>query len=168
MGREDSTDRFSSIVQTAAAILQEELQALPVPGGPAARPASARGMGARSFVAGSSGDAPGGVDLVVASHPVEPGDVAYLSHVIPSAAAPAPGCAVHATDLIGPSGHRIPASHVRGTVRAGSAAASSPGHLHVEVRVPSGSAHGWYTGYLQADGLTLRALLTIAVGPPLS
>ena len=163
MARLDSSDRFTAI---AAAVLREGLQGLPVPGGPAARPASARDMGARSVVTGSKNSASGGVDLVVAPHPVEPGDAAYLSHVIQSDAWPAAGCVVHVTDLIGPSGHRIPASHVRGTVRAGSAAASSAGHLHIEVRVPSGSGHGWYTGYLQAEGLALRALLTIAVGPP--
>jgi hypothetical protein len=164
MAREGSTDRLPSIVPTAAAVLREGLQSLPAAGGPAARSASARGTGAQSLVAGANGSAPGEVDLVVAHHPAEPGDVAYLSHVIQPGTALAAGSVVHATDLIGPSGQRIPASHTRVTVLAGSAAAASPGHLHIEVRVPSGSAHGWYTGYLQADDLALQALLKIAVG----
>ena len=166
MSKTDSFNGMSSIVPTAAAVLRQELQALPPPVGRATpRPASGA-LPPSGPAAGSNGATPEALMVLAPPHPVEAGDAVYSSHALRSGTRP--GCVVHATDLIGPSGHRIPAAHVRVSVRLASTTASAPGHLHIEVRVPSGSVHGCYTGYLQADDLALQALLKVTVGRSIS
>ena len=140
---------MQSIVPIAMAVLREELERAPAPA-PAPAAGSTR----------ATPSAPASAELLQAADPVEPGDVVYLSHAIQRGRL-AGGSQVHATDLLGPSGHRIPATHVRATVHSSSALPSD--HLHVEVRVPTG-ARGCYAGYLQADDLSLRVLLRIIVG----
>ena len=168
MSTTDSSHKFPSIVSIAAGVLRDELRGLPAAGTPMARSASTPGAAhAQPFVARSGTTAPDRV-VLLASYSVEPGDVAYVSYAIEPDAQPTAGCAVHATDLLGPSGHRIPVSHVRTTVRLGSSAPSTPGHVHVEIRVPTGCPSAWYTGYLQADDQSWQALLKIGVGRSLS
>ena len=168
MSRTDSSQKFPSIVPIAAGVLRDELRGLSAAGTPMARSASTPGAAhPRPSVARPGATAPDSV-VLLASHAVEPGDAAYISYAIEPDARPTAGCTVHATDLIGPSGHRIPASHVRATVRLGSSAPSTPGHVYIEIRVPTNCPNGWYTGYLQADDPALQALLKIAVGRSLS
>jgi hypothetical protein len=97
--------------------------------------------------------------------PTKPGEVAHLTVTIENVMATAGGYALCVTDLLGVSGHRIPASHVRvapgpdGTLAAGSR------EVRIEVRVPSRTPAGRYTGLLQAaDGESCRTLVQLNVG----
>jgi len=56
------------------------------------------------------------------------------------------------SELAGPNGFRIPSTHVRVSRNAVDAAAGNPVDVHLEIRVPSTTPPGRYTGLLQADG----------------
>jgi hypothetical protein len=99
-----------------------------------------------------------------ASRSVPAGDVAYLSLRLVNDDAEKDECALVATDLIGVSGHRIPASHVRVSPNPASIPAEGSTDIQIEVRVPSGTPAGCYTGLLQADdGESVRALVHVTV-----
>lgn len=74
-------------------------------------------------------------------------------------------CGFYVTDLIGPSGSRLPASHVRVSPNPVRIAGRGSADVQIEVRIPSGTTAGWYTGLLQTDdGEDLRALVQVLVG----
>jgi hypothetical protein len=166
-----------SVVSTAAAILREELQSL------TASPAAllpGLGTGALSGYAANvsqlinkipgaiqANDSGAGESLRVLEtpRPVAAGDVSRLSLHLENDDAEPDDCVLCVTDMIGPSGHRIPASHVRVSPQP----ATIPGHgsieIQIEVRIPSAASAGLYTGLLQTDdGESLRALIRVRVG----
>jgi hypothetical protein len=101
---------------------------------------------------------------VQAPRSVPAGDVAYVSLRLMNDDAEKDECALVATDLIGVSGHRIPASHVRVSPNPASIPAEGSTDVQVEVRVPSGTQAGCYSGLLQADdGESVRALVHVTV-----
>jgi hypothetical protein len=62
------------------------------------------------------------------------------------------------------SGHRIPASHVRVVATAASLPAAGSTDVKLEIRIPSATPAGRYTGLLQADGGELfQALVQLTV-----
>jgi len=104
--------------------------------------------------------------LLRARQPVQAGDVAQMSLRLMNDDSAKDECALFATDLIGFSGRRIPASHVRVSPNPTSIPAEGSTDVQVEVRVPSGTPAGCYTGLLQTeDGDSLRALVQVRVGP---
>jgi hypothetical protein len=99
-----------------------------------------------------------------AARPVSAGGVANVSLRLANDAADPDDCTLHVTDLIGPSGHRIPAAHVRISPRTLRIQEGSSVDVLIEIRVPSSATSGGYTGLLQADdGEGLRALIQLAV-----
>ena len=97
--------------------------------------------------------------------PVAAGEVTRLLLNLENDDDQADECGIHVTDLIGPSGHRLPASHVRVSPNPSRIPAHGAADIRVEVRIPSGTAPGWYTGLLQTDdGESVRALVRVQVG----
>lgn len=97
--------------------------------------------------------------------PVSAGDVTRLSLHLENDDDQPDDCGFYVTDLIGPSGSRLPASHVRVSPNPVRIAGHGSADIQIEVRVPSGTATGWYTGLLQSDdGEDLRALVQVRVG----
>jgi hypothetical protein len=168
----------ASIVSAATDILREELQSL------AANPGSGllQGLGTGVLPAQAAKiaqllnaiplpiqpnttEAGESLRVLEALRPVPAGDVARLSLHLENDDAEPDACVLCVTDLIGPSGHRIPASHVRVLPQP----ATIPGHgsveTQIEVRIPSAASSGLYTGLLQTDdGESLRALIRVRVG----
>jgi hypothetical protein len=106
-----------------------------------------------------------GVLLLRAPGTVAAGDVAYISLGLENDDKEADECSLYATDLIGISGHRIPASHVRVHPNPARIPASGSKDVQIEIRVPSETRPGRYTGLLQSDDDdSLRALIQITVG----
>ena len=102
---------------------------------------------------------------VQAPRSVPAGDVANLSLRLMNDDAEKDECALVATDLIGVAGHRIPASHVRVSPNPASIPAEGATDIQIEVRVPTGTPAGCYTGLVQADdGESVRALMHVTVG----
>ncbi len=96
--------------------------------------------------------------------PVRPGDLAHVSLRLMNDDSEAGECALFVTDLIGPSGQRIPATHVRVSPSRASVPPAGSVEVDIEVRVPSGVLDGCYSGLLQTDdGESLRALLHVTV-----
>jgi hypothetical protein len=106
-----------------------------------------------------------GVLLLRAPGTVAAGDVAYISLGLENDDKEADECTLYATDLIGIAGHRIPASHVRVHPNPARIPASGSKDVQIEIRVPSETRPGRYTGLLQSDDDdSLRALIQITVG----
>jgi hypothetical protein len=99
------------------------------------------------------------------SRPVAAGDVSRLSLHLENDDAEPDECTLCVTDLIGPSGHRIPASHVRVSPHPANLPGRGSADVQIEVRIPSETPTGCYTGLLQTDdGEALRALVRVRVG----
>jgi hypothetical protein len=113
---------------------------------------------------GNSGNMEG-VILLGAPGRVAAGDVAYISLGLENDSQEPDECILYATDLIGIAGHRIPASHVRVHPNPAKIPASGSNDVQVEIRVPSETPAGRYTGLLQTEeGESLRALIQLTVG----
>jgi hypothetical protein len=164
-------------VSTATAILREELQSLAANQGgllPGLGTSALSGYAAN--VAQLINKIPGAIQtndsgpgeslrVLETPRPVAAGDVSRLSLHLENDDAEPDQCVLCVTDMIGPSGHRIPASHVR----VSPLPATIPGHgsveIQIEVRIPSAASTGLYTGLLQTDdGESLRALIRVRVG----
>ncbi len=105
------------------------------------------------------------VRVLRTSQPVPAGEVTRLSLHIDNDDDQPDECGLYVTDLIGPSGSRLPASHVRVSPNPTRIAGHGSADVQIEVRIPSGTAAGWYTGLLQTDdGEDLRALVQVRVG----
>jgi hypothetical protein len=105
------------------------------------------------------------IRILGTSHPVAAGDVTRLLLNLENDDEQADECGIHVTDLIGPSGDRLPASHLRVSPNPARIPAHGAADIRIEVRIPSGTAAGWYTGLLQTDdGESLRALVQVQVG----
>jgi hypothetical protein len=102
--------------------------------------------------------------LLRPSQPVKAGAVATVPLRLINDHTDTDECVLVATDLIGISGYRIPASHVcvfPSPVRIG---AGDSIEVRIEVRIPSATPAGHYTGLLQTDdGEALRALVIVTV-----
>jgi hypothetical protein len=93
------------------------------------------------------------------------GEVGHVSLSLRNVNAETNQCALYATDLIGVSGHRIPASHLRVSPNPASIPPAGSTDVQIEIRVPSGTPAGRYTGLLQSDdGESVRALVQLTVG----
>ena len=100
-----------------------------------------------------------------APRPATAGEVAHVSLSLKNDNAEAIHCALCATDLIGVSGHRIPASHLRVSPNPAGIPAAGSTDVQIEIRVPSGTPAGRFTGLLQSDdGESVRALVQLTVG----
>ena len=105
------------------------------------------------------------VRVLQSSRAAAAGDVSRLSLHLENDDAEPDECILCVTDLIGPSGHRIPSSHVRVSPQPAHIPGSASAEIQIEVRIPSGTPAGWYTGLLQTDdGEALRALVQVRVG----
>ena len=117
----------------------------------------------------SQGDGNGSsqsVRVLCASQSVVAGEVARLVLNLENDDDQPDECAVHVTDLVGPSGGRIPASHVRVLPSPARIPPHGSTDIRIEVRIPSGTLAGCYTGLLQSDdGDAVRALIQVFVGP---
>jgi hypothetical protein len=103
--------------------------------------------------------------LLRAPGTVAPGDVAEVSLSLQNDGTEADRCTLYATDLIGIVGHRIPASCLRVHPNPAYIPAGGSSDFQIEIRVPSETRPGRYTGLLQTDdGETLRALIQLTVG----
>jgi hypothetical protein len=104
------------------------------------------------------------VDVLRSPQGVMAGNAARLSLHVENDDAESDKCALFVTDLLGPSGHRIPVSHVRVSPQPLSIPAGGSVAVQIEVRVPSGTPAGDYTGLVQADdGQALRTLIQVRV-----
>jgi hypothetical protein len=102
--------------------------------------------------------------VVGAAGPVTAGEMARASLRLSNDDTETDDCALYVTDLIGPSGHRIPACHVRVSPCPAHIPGGGSADIQVEIRVPSGVGTGCYTGLLQSDdGEALRALVKVTV-----
>jgi hypothetical protein len=102
--------------------------------------------------------------LLRSPQPVQAGEVARVPLRVVNDDTEKDECVLVSTDLIGLSGHRIPASHVRVSPTPASIPAEASADVAIEVRVPSGTPAGSYTGLLQTDdGEALRALVIVTV-----
>jgi len=102
--------------------------------------------------------------LLRSSQPVEAGGVARLPLRLVNDDTAEDECGLVFTDLIGINGNRIPASHVRVSPGRTKVPSHGSADVTIEVRVPSGTPAGNYTGFVQADdGEALRALVTVSV-----
>ena len=73
--------------------------------------------------------------------------------------------ALYTTDLVGSSGHRIPATQVHLSPSLVSIPPGGSANVRIEVRVPSGTPPGSYAGLLQTDDFgLLQAVLQLSVG----
>ena len=100
-----------------------------------------------------------------APRPATAGEVAHVSLSLKNDNAETIHCALCATDLIGVSGHRIPASHLRVSPNPASIPVGGSTDVQIEIRVPSGTPAGRFTGLLQSDdGESVRALVQLTVG----
>ena len=100
-----------------------------------------------------------------APRPARAGEVAHVSLSLKNDNAETIHCALCATDLIGVSGHRIPASHLRVSPNPAGIPAAGSTDVQIEIRVPSGTPAGRFTGLLQSDdGESVRALVQLTVG----
>ena len=117
--------------------------------------------------AGSNARVNGSTETVLllrSSQPVDAGGVARVSLRLANDDSEKDECVLTSTDLIGLSGHRIPCSHVRISPVRAIIPAQGATEIAIEVRVPSGTPAGNYTGLVQADdGEPLRALVIVSV-----
>ena len=118
-------------------------------------------VGARAEDGGGSRE---GVPLLRAARPVTAGDVAHLSLRLRNDDTEHDECTLCVTDLIGASGNRIPASHVRVSPQPARIPGGGSADVQIEIRVPSRTPAGCYTGLVQTDdGEALRALVQLTV-----
>lgn len=104
--------------------------------------------------------------LLHAVRPVPAGGVAQVPFRLSNDDEEPDECTLCATDLVGASGCRIPASHVRVLPQPTRLPGGGSADVHIEIRVPSGTPAGHYTGLVQTDdGETVRALIRIRVDP---
>jgi hypothetical protein len=102
--------------------------------------------------------------LLRPSQPIKAGAVATVPLRLVNDHIDTDECFLVATDLIGISGYRIPASHVCVFPSPVRIAAGDSMEIRIEVRIPSTTPAGHYTGLLQTDdGEALRALMIITV-----
>ena len=74
-------------------------------------------------------------------------------------------CTLYATDLVGSSGHRIPATQVNVSPNPVRIPSGGSAEVRIEIRVPTGTPPGSYAGLLQAShGGLERAVLQLSVG----
>jgi hypothetical protein len=103
--------------------------------------------------------------LMHAPRPATAGEVAHVSLSLKNDTNETGEYPLWATDLVGLSGHRIPASHLRVSPNPASVPPAGSTDVQIEIRVPSATPPGRYTGLLQAgDGESLRALVQLTVG----
>ena len=144
-----------SIVRDAATSPREGMQSV------ARRDASSLSEGSTPAGGGNTAT----VLLLQAPRPATAGEVAHVSLSLKNNDTKTDACALCATDLIGVSGHRIPASHVRVLPNPVSIPAAGSTEVQIEIRIPSAIPAGRYTGLLQAGGgESLRALVQLTVG----
>ena len=106
----------------------------------------------------------GRVLLLRAAHEVSPGDIAHISLRLENDDSEADECILCATDLAGAPGYRIPAAHVRAIPQPVRVPGAGSAEVQIEVRVPSDTPPGLYTGLVQVDdGESLRALVQVIV-----
>jgi hypothetical protein len=105
------------------------------------------------------------VSLSYARTAVTPGDVARIPLSLTNVNSQTYDCALCVTDLIGVARQRIPASHVRIWPNPVRIAAAGSTEVQIEIRVPSDTPTGRYTGLLQDDRESLRTLVQLTVGP---
>jgi hypothetical protein len=122
-----------------------------------------------SQTAAYSGAAGGGKTatmlLLSPPQPVKAGNVARVTLRLENDDTETDECLLYATDLIGASGHRIPASHLGIFPHPVRIPGGGSADVQIDVRVPSGAPAGCYTGLLQTDdGELLRALVQVTVG----
>jgi len=104
------------------------------------------------------------IRVLSTSRPVAAGDVTHLLLNLENDDDRPDECGLHVTDLVGPAGARLPSSHVRVSPNPARIPAHGSTEIRVEIRIPSGTAPGGYTGLLQADdGEALRALMEVRV-----
>jgi hypothetical protein len=130
------------------------------------RPEGLAYLASQTVGTGASGSGSKVASLLVlkAAAPVKPGDMALLSMRLVNDDSEADDCTIFVTDLIGASGGRIPSTHVRVFPRCASIPPAGTAEVSIEVRVPSGTLEGCYTGLLQSDdGESLRALIHVTV-----
>jgi hypothetical protein len=122
---------------------------------------------ARTPATDRSGDgASQSIRVLGTSQPVAAGDVTRLLLTLENDDDQPDQCGLYVTDLVGPSGARLPASHVRVSPNPARIPGQASTDIRIEVRIPSGTTPGWYSGLLQADdGEALRALIRVQVGP---
>lgn len=102
--------------------------------------------------------------LLTSSQAVGAGGVARVSVRLANDDTEKDECVLTSTDLIGLSGNRIPCSHVRISPVRAIIPAQGATDIAIEVRIPSGTPAGNYTGLVQADdGEPLRALVIVSV-----
>jgi hypothetical protein len=107
-----------------------------------------------------------GVLLLHAARPVPAGGVAQVPFRLSNDDGEPDECTVCATDLVGASGYRIPASHVRVSPQPARLPGGGSADVQIEIRVPSGTPAGHYTGLVQTDdGEAVPALIRIRVDP---
>jgi hypothetical protein len=98
------------------------------------------------------------------ARPVRPGAAARVSLTLENGEAAPDECTLYVTDLIGPAGGRIHASHVRVSPNLVTIPGRGAASVQIEIRVPSRTPAGRYTGLVQTDdGELLRALLHLTV-----
>jgi hypothetical protein len=74
-------------------------------------------------------------------------------------------CGLYMTDLVGRSGHRIPAAHVNMSPSPVRVPPGGSTGVRIEIRVPRGTPPGSYAGLLQVDdGSSEQAVLQLSVG----
>jgi hypothetical protein len=167
----------TSLVSTAAAILREELQSLTAnQDGLLPRLGTSALSSYAANVAQLINKTPGAIQandsgtgeslrVLETPRPVAAGDVSRLSLHLENDDAEPDDCVLCVTDLIGPSGHRIPASHVRVSPQPATIPGRGSVEIQIEVRIPSTASTGVYTGLLQTDdGESLRALIRVRLG----
>ena len=114
---------------------------------------------------GGDGGSSQSIRVLGSPQPVAAGDVTRLLLNLENDDDQPDECGFSVTDLVGPSGNRLPASHVRVSPNPVRIPARGSADVRIEVRVPSGTAAGAYTGLLQSDdGEALRALVQIRIG----
>lgn len=95
-----------------------------------------------------------------------PGGVAHGWLRLNGAGARTHAGTLHVTDLVGASGDRIPAAHIRVSPNPVGILAAGATDVQIEIRIPSQTPAGRYTGLLQAGGgATFQALVQVEVAP---
>jgi hypothetical protein len=73
---------------------------------------------------------------------------------------------LYTTDLVGTSGHRIPAAQITVSPNPGEIPPGKSVDGHIEIRVPTGTPQGSYGGFLQTEDISrLQAVVKLFVGP---
>lgn len=126
-----------------------------------------RPLGRRRATGAAAGGAARTAPVLMAHapRPATAGDVAHVPLILENGGSQTRECALCVTDLIGVSGHRIPAAHARVSPSPARIPAAGAAEVRVEIRVPSATPAGSYTGLVQAeDGESFLAVIRLVVG----